>query len=154
MMRFLSGASCSCLLSFFGAFWFLTSSCFFWQLRAFSHSSLPNLHISLVLLPLPTTTPQPRLAFVVLTTLHHHPFNTAHNPSSSLDYKSHLCLKKITVCSGLGHFGLVCCLWTPLYISSYVMFQLKCSLVPLFKTSENLPNITSAICWFWFYLHK
>lgn len=34
---------------------------FFWQLWAFSHSSVPNLHISLVLLLLllPTTTPQP-----------------------------------------------------------------------------------------------
>lgn len=31
---------------------------FFWQLRAFSHSSVPNLCISLVLLLLPTTTPQ------------------------------------------------------------------------------------------------
>uniref|UniRef100_A0A3B4UD07 CNKSR family member 3 n=1 Tax=Seriola dumerili TaxID=41447 RepID=A0A3B4UD07_SERDU len=30
-------------------------------LRAFSHSSLPNLHISLALLLLPTTTPQPNL---------------------------------------------------------------------------------------------
>lgn len=34
---------------------------FFWQLLAFSHSSLPNLHVSLVLLLLPTTTPQPNL---------------------------------------------------------------------------------------------
>lgn len=52
----------------------------FWQLRAFSHSSLPKPPY----FPGVTTTTNyyssTKLAFVVLTTLSHQPFNTAHNP--------------------------------------------------------------------------
>ncbi len=123
---------------------------FFWQLRAFSHSSVPQPPC----FPGVTTTTanyysSTKLAFVVLTTLHHHPFNAAHIPPRLWPQVPSL-PQEDTVCSGLGHFGLVCCLWTPLCIISYVMFKFKCSLVPLFKTCLISLQLFAL---FWFYLH-
>lgn len=148
MMRFLFGASCSCLVSFFSAFDFLTSSCFFGSLWL-SHTTLsPTSIFSLVLPLLPTTTPPPNLLFVVLTTLCHHPFNTAHNPPPSLT-ASPISASRGYSCSGLFS-ALVCCLWTPLYIIGYVLIQLWCFPVPLFNISNPPDVLRKKRTWFHF----
>jgi len=111
MMRFLSGLPVpvfrpsSVPFDFFlrPAVWY-----FFGRFCSFSHSSLPNLHF----FPPGVTTStdyysSTQLAFVVLTTSHHHPFNTAPTPLLVSDDTSRSLPQEDTACSGLGYVGLV-----------------------------------------------
>lgn len=123
-----------------------------WQPRAFSHSSLPYF-------PGVTTTTNyyssTKLAFVVLTTLSHHPFNTAHNP--------HLWLQATSASRGNRLFRFRTLWPCVLFVDFSVHIKLYHVSVKMFlgisnfrhsysqkNNNKKLPDITLVMCLFGF----